>query len=374
MADDQGDKTEQPTEKRLTEALGKGQFAKSQEIQTAFVLMAGVWALQSHGGQLLNNITGVFQSVFFHLHDTSIDVNGLQDKASESVMTVVGCVGPPVLATGVAGIVAGLVQSRFRMLKEPLSFNWERLSPMAGFKRLFSIQSLVPMGMNFAKLGAVGAFSWGQVRSVLDDPIFNAPVDISRVGTFFSETAIKIGSRVLMALLVIAALDYAYQLWKTGRDLMMTKEEVKDESKQSEGNPHVKGEMRKRRMRRKSFKAQLDDLPNADVVIANPTHIAVALRYDRDTMAAPKIIAMAKDFNALRIRELAEKLQIPVMENKPLARMLFKYGKVDQDIPLQLYTAVAEILAYVYRVNRFRYYSRAQSQGGAGGQGTRQAP
>ena len=371
MAENQGDKTEQPTEKRLAEAIGKGQFAKSQEIQTAFVLMAGVWALQSHGGQLLNDITGVFKSVFFHLHDTPIEVNGLQDKASESLMTVAGCVGPPVLATGVAGIVAGLVQSRFRMLKEPLSFNWERLSPMAGFKRLFSIQSLVPMGMNFAKLGAVGAFSWGQVRAVLDDPIFNTPVDISRIGTFFSETTIKIGSRVLMALLVIAAIDYAYQLWKTGRDLMMTKEEVKDESKQSEGNPHVKGEMRKRRMRRKSFKAQLDDLPNADVVIANPTHIAVALRYDRDTMAAPKIIAMAKDFNALRIRELAEKLQIPVMENKPLARMLFKYGKVDQDIPIQLYTAVAEILAYVYRVNRYRYYARAQSQGGAGGQMTR---
>jgi flagellar biosynthetic protein FlhB len=367
MADDQGDKTEQPTAKRLAEALGKGQFAKSQEIQTAFVLMAGVWALQSHGGQLLNDITGVFKSVFFHLHDTPIDVNGLQDKASESAMTVMGCVGPPVLATGVAGIAAGLVQSRFRMIKEPLSFNWDRLSPMAGFKRLFSTQALVPMATNFMKLGAVGAFSWGQVRAVLDDPIFNAPVDIARVGTFFSETAIKIGSRVLMALLVIAALDYAYQLWKTGRDLMMSKEEVKDESKQSEGNPHVKGEIRKRRMRRKSFKAQLDDLPNADVVIANPTHIAVALRYDRDTMAAPKIIAMAKDYNALRIRELAQNLQIPVMENKPLARMLFKYGKIDQDIPLQLYTAVAEILAYVYRVNRFRYYSRAQSQGAAAG-------
>jgi flagellar biosynthesis protein FlhB len=141
----------------------------------------------------------------------------------------------------------------------------------------------------------------------------------------------------------------------------MTKEEVKDESKQSEGNPHVKGEMRKRQMRRKSLKAQLDDLPNADVVIANPTHIAVALRYDRDTMAAPRIIAMAKDYNALRIRELAEKLQIPVLENKPLARMLLKYGKVDADIPIQLYTAVAEILAYVYRVNRFRYYARSHA-------------
>ena len=363
MAEDRGDKTEQPTERRLTEALGKGQFARSAEIQTAFVMVAGVWALQSHGDQLFNDITGVFKSVFFHLHDTPIDVNSIQSKASESAMTVVGCVGPPVLATGVAGVAAGLVQSRFRLIKDPLSFNWERLSPMAGFKRLFSTQALFPAAVNFLKLGAVGAFSWSHVRSVLDDPIFNAPVDISRVGTFFSETAIRVGSRVLFALLLIAAIDYAYQLWKTGRDLRMTKEEVKDESKQSEGNPHVKGEMRKRRNRRKSFKAQLDDLPNADVVVANPTHIAVALKYDRDTMAAPRIIAMAKDFNALRIRELAEKLQIPVMENKPLARMLFKYGKIDHDIPIQLYTAVAEILAYVYRVNRYRYYPRAQSQG-----------
>lgn len=365
MAEDRGDKTEQPTERRLTEALGKGQFAKSQEIQTVLVLMAGVWALQSHGGRLLNDVTGVFQSVFFHLHDTPIDVESLQGRASDSAMTLMGCVGPPVLATGIAGVAAGLVQSRFRLIKDPFAFNWERLDPMAGFKRIFSIQALFPVGVNLLKLGAIAGFSWNQVRSVLDDPIFNAPVDIARVGTFFSETALKIGSRVLMALALIAVLDYAYQLWKTGRDLMMSKEEVKDEAKQSEGNPHVKGEMRKRRMRRKSFKAQLDELPNADVVIANPTHIAVALRYDRDSMAAPRIIAMAKDFNALRIRELAEKLQIPVMENKPLARMLFKYGKIDQDIPIQLYTAVAEILAYVYRVNRFRYYSRSQAQGSA---------
>lgn len=364
MSEDSGDKTEQPTERRLSEALGKGQFAKSQEIQTAFVLMAGVWALQSYGGALFDDLTGVFKSVFFHLHDTTIDVNSLQDKASDSAFTLVGCVAPPVIATGVGGLVAGLVQSRFRMLSDPIRFNWERISPMAGFKRIFSFQSLFPAAVNLLKLGAISLFSWNQVRSVLDDPIFNAPVDISRVGTFLSETSIRIGSRVLLALILIAAIDYAYQLWKTQRDMMMTKEEVKDEGKQSEGNPHVKGEMRKRRMRRKSFKAQLEDLPNADVVIANPTHIAVALRYDRDTMAAPRIIAMAKDFNALRIREMAEKLQIPVMENKPLARMLFKYGKVDGDIPLQLYTAVAEILAYVYRVNRFRYYSRAQTQGG----------
>ena len=361
MSEGSGDKTEQPTDRRLTEALGKGQWAKSQEIQTAFVLMAGVWALQSHSGQLLDDMTGVFQSVFFHLHDTTIDVNTLQDKASNSAMTVVGCVAPPLVATGVAGVAAGLVQSRFRMLSDPISFNWERLNPIAGFQRLFSAQALFPAAVNLVKLGAISWFSWNQVRSVLDDPIFNAPVDIKRIGTFLSESTMRIGSRVLLAMILIAAIDYAYQLWKTQRDLMMTKEEVKDESKQSEGNPHVKGEMRKRQMRRKSLKAQLDDLPNADVVIANPTHIAVALRYDRDTMAAPRIIAMAKDYNALRIRELAEKLQIPVLENKPLARMLLKYGKVDADIPIQLYTAVAEILAYVYRVNRFRYYARSHA-------------
>ena len=124
MSEESGDKTEQPTDKRLSEALGKGQFARSQEIQTAFVLMAGVWALQSYGGALLKDMTGVFHSVFFHLHDTTIDVSSLQDKASDSAFTLVSFVAPPVIATGVAGLAAGLVQSRFRMVSDPISFNW----------------------------------------------------------------------------------------------------------------------------------------------------------------------------------------------------------------------------------------------------------
>ena len=124
MSEESGDKTEQPTDRRLSDALGKGQFAKSQEIQTAFVLMAGVWALQSYGGQLLKDLTGVFQTVFFHLHDTTIDVNNLQDKASDSALTLVSCLAPPVIATGVGGLVAGLVQSRFRLVSDPIRFNW----------------------------------------------------------------------------------------------------------------------------------------------------------------------------------------------------------------------------------------------------------
>ncbi|MBP9900997.1 MAG: EscU/YscU/HrcU family type III secretion system export apparatus switch protein, partial [Verrucomicrobia bacterium] len=157
-------------------------------------------------------------------------------------------------------------------------------------------------------------------------------------------------------LAVIAALDYTYQFWRTNRDLMMTKEEVKEEMKNSEGNPQMKARQRRRRAV-KTVRQMLLDVPKADVVVTNPTHFAIALRYDRKTMKAPRIVAKGTRLNALRIREIATRNQVPIVENKPLARMMFKYGKVGGEIPAQLYAAVAEILAYVYRINRYRYYA-----------------
>jgi flagellar biosynthetic protein FlhB len=160
---------------------------------------------------------------------------------------------------------------------------------------------------------------------------------------------------VSLGLLVIAAADYGYQFWRTNQDLMMTKQELKDELKNSEVNQRVKAARRKRRM---ITKAQaLSEVPTADVVVTNPTHIAVALRYDRKTMRAPRVVAKGIRLNAQRIREIAQQHQVPIMENKPLARMLFKHGRVGGEIPAELYAAVAEILAWVYRVNRYRYYT-----------------
>jgi flagellar biosynthetic protein FlhB len=162
-----------------------------------------------------------------------------------------------------------------------------------------------------------------------------------------------------MALLVLAAIDYGYQVWRNTQDMMMTKEEVKEESKSSEGNPQIKAQQRRKR-RANTKRKMLLEVPNADVVLVNPTHLAIALRYDRKTMKAPRIVAKGSRLNALRIKEIARQHQVPIIENKPLARLMFKYGRVGGEIPAQLYAAVAEVLAWVYRVNAYRYY-REQS-------------
>jgi flagellar biosynthetic protein FlhB len=214
----------------------------------------------------------------------------------------------------------------------------------------------MPTGVSILKLGVVAGLTYAQVKTLLADPIFYTPVAVSRFGLFIAQAATSITWRVVMCLAVIAALDYTYQFWRTSRDLMMTKEEVKEEMKNSEGNPQMKARQRRRRAA-KTVRQMLQDVPKADVVVTNPTHFAIALRYDRKIMKVLKIVAKGTRLNALRIREIATKNQIPIVENKPLARMMFKYGKVGADIPAQLYAAVAEILAYVYRVNRYRYYA-----------------
>ena len=185
-------------------------------------------------------------------------------------------------------------------------------------------------------------------------------VSTARLAGFLADSGLRIIFRVGLGLLAIAALDYSYQWWRTHRDLMMTKEELKEEMKSAEGNPQVKAARRRRRAVSKA--KALAEVPQADVVVTNPTHFAIALRYDRKTMRAPKIVAKGIRLNALRIREIAQQHQVPIIENKPLARMLFKHGKVGGEIPAQLYAAVAEVLAWVYRINRYRYYAE-QNQG-----------
>jgi flagellar biosynthetic protein FlhB len=174
-----------------------------------------------------------------------------------------------------------------------------------------------------------------------------------------ADSSFKIILQVGMALVVLAAADYGYKFWQTNQDLKMTREELKEETKNTEGNPLIKGQQRRRRYSI-SKRKMLAEVPKADVVVTNPTHIAVALRYDRKTMKAPKIVAKGIRLNACQIREIALQHQVPVVENIALARLMFKYGRVGGEIPAQLYAAVAEILAWVYRVNAYRYY-REQS-------------
>ena len=290
-----------------------------------------------------------------HLHDTPVTVSAMQGYAIRGALVLGGCVWPVLVATMLAGLLAGGIQTRFRTSPEALEPNWERLNPVEGFRRVFSMRSAVPTGINIVKITVIISLTYGVIRSVLADPIFHSSVDVARIAGFMADSSFRLITRVAMALVVLAAADYGYQFWRTNEDMKMTKEEVKEETKNTEGNPQVKAQRRRKQFAMAKRK-MLAEVPKADVVVVNPTHLAVALRYDRKTMKAPKIVAKGSRLNALRIREIATQHQVPIVENVPLARLMFKYGRVGGEIPAELYAAVAEVLAWVYRVNAYRYY------------------
>jgi flagellar biosynthetic protein FlhB len=356
MAQHTGEKTEQATPKRLEEALKKGQFARSAEVQTFFVLAAALLALRMAGPDAWQRLGYVFLGIYQNLHKTSLGPENLQRYLISGVLLFAICVGPVVICTVISALLAGGIQSRFTTASDALEPDWERVNPVAGFGRIFSARAFVPTGLSVLKLGIIGSVCWSGIRNILQDPIFFTALGPTEIGRFLSQSSFQLGSRVILVLMGIAAADYGYQYWRTTRDLMMTKEELKEEIKNTEGDPQIKARQRRRRSA-KSQRQMLTEVPKADVVLTNPTHLAIALRYDRKTMKAPKIVAKGSRLNALKIREIAGQHNVPILENKPLARMLFKYGRVGSEIPAELYAAVAEVLAWVYRVNRFRYYS-----------------
>ncbi len=352
---DIGEKTEQPTPRKLEEALKHGQIARSAEVQTAFVLLGALGALTFAGPEIWRQLVATSVMTFSHLHDTTLTISALQGYAVAGTFVFFKCAAPVVIATMLAGLLAGAIQNRFNTASEALTPNWNKLNPVEGFKRVFSGRSAVPTLIAILKFAVIAGLTYSQVRAILNDPIFTTAVSVGRLTEFLAQTCLHIFLRVSLALLVIAAGDYGYQWWRTNQDLMMTKQELKDEMKNTEGNQMMKNARRRRRTVSKA--KQLAEVPTADVVVTNPTHIAVALRYDRKTMRAPKVVAKGIRLNAQGIREIAAKYQIPIIENKPLARMLFKHARVGGEIPAQLYAAVAEVLAWVYRVNRYRYYA-----------------
>jgi flagellar biosynthetic protein FlhB len=360
MSEQTGEKTEQPTARHLEEALKKGQIARSREVQTVFVLGAGLLALKFTGGETWRLMGKSLVSTFTHLNDTPLSLNAMPGYAASGALLLGQCVWPVLAATMIGGLLAGGIQTRFRATSEVVGFNWERLSPVEGFKRLFSRGAAVNTGIGIAKLAVVITLCFNVTKQVLEDPIFHSAVNLARIAGFMADSAFRIVTQAGVALVVLAAADYGWQFWQTGQQLKMTRQELKEENKHTEGNPQIKAQQRRRRLAITKRK-MLAQVPKADVVVTNPTHLAVALRYDKKTMKAPVIVAKGSRLNAARIREIARQCQVPIVENKPLARLLFKYGRVGGEIPAQFYAVVAEVLAWVYRVNAYRYY-REQSQ------------
>lgn len=361
MADtDHDQKTEKPTEKRLNEAHDRGQFAKSHELTVLFSIAAvlGVFALtaQSASRDLAEYAVGMFS----RFASTPVERGTVTVQLGEMMLTL-GRVLVPILI-GVIGaiLLSSGVQSGFRLTPKAVAFKPEALDVVANFQKLFSKSVFVKAGIDLLKLVAIGSALWLGARGLIYDPLFSAPVEASYLGQFLSSATILFLSRLLLALGVVAAISYGYEKFKTGRDLMMTRDEVKDERKQAEGDQHTKAAMR--RMARRLIQRQmLSAVQTADVVVTNPTHFAVALKYERGKDQAPVVLAKGENRFAQRIKALAAEHGVPTVENKPVARLLFAMGKVGETIPAELYQAVAEILAVVYRTHRY-YFHRLKAR------------
>jgi len=353
------EKTEQPTAKKIKELLEGGQFAKSQEVQTLVLLALALMVLTIMAPKMLETFRLYLVTTIQQMSTMRLTAESFPSFFNH-FLSVAGSLILPVMFAGVmAAVIGGGGQSKFQLSPKAIEPKFSKLSPLKGFKNIFSSKSIAKLFVSLAKFVVIFGFTYPVLKGVLDDPVFYSAIDVKHLLLFMGQTAQSVGLRVVAGMVVIAAADYAFQVWKNEQDSLMTKQEIKDETKQADGNAQIKGEQ-KRRRRQLLMDSMQEEIPQADVIVTNPTHLAIALKYDRDDMAAPRVVAKGARYNALRIREIAKQHDVPIVENKPVARLLFKHCKVGREIIPEMFAAVAEILAYVYRTNRYRYYTRGQ--------------
>ncbi len=352
---DKESKTEQASAKRIREAFQKGQFAQAQEISVVFTLFAGLVVVLWYGQDLVEDVMNVTVSIFGNLSRIQINEDGMEYWSMQTMTALSRFSGPFLLAGMFSALLAGGLQSGFRLTPKALKLGFEKLNPITGTKRLFSKDTLVKFGIDLLKLVAIGIVLYGAIVKIISDPIFYASIDFNHIGMFIGDTLIYVFIRLVIFVAIIAAISYIYQRVKTANDLKMTKEEVKQERKDQDMNP----ELRKARFAmamRLMQRQMLDEVSTADVVVTNPTHYAVAMKYERGVDEAPMVLAKGENVFAKRIKEVAKENGVPIVENKLVARMLYKVGQPGHAIPAELYQSVAEILAYVYRVHKYYFH------------------
>jgi flagellar biosynthesis protein FlhB len=349
------ERTEKPTPKRLQKAREEGQIARSRDLAVAAASVAATMALAKLGHRLVLGLTERLQVDLARIGDAplhSITVTELQNVIVTGGSALALLVGPIALATMVAGVGMHGFQGGWNFAPGALNFNWSRLSPAQGVKRFGLLQSGAETLKTFLAVTVIVYLCWKVVGVVIDDSLrlaWLSPVDAGRSAWAHTEVLLW---RVAWGLAFLAGGDYALQRYRLMKSLKMSKQEIRDEAKSNEGSGEVKGKMRKMARDMSRRRRMLSDVSTATVVITNPTHFAVALRYDRATMAAPQVVAKGQDRLALKIREKARHHGVPIVENKPLAQGLFKTAEVGETIPAPLFNAVAEVLAYLVRIKQ----------------------
>ena len=349
------EKTEEPTAKKLDDARKEGQVAKSQEIATAFTLLALFLLLRFIYPFMATNFQGIFSRVYNNIpnvartYDGRLPVNYINSMLVNAILTMLLVSAPFLIAGFIIAFLSDLVQVGFKPTSKPLQPKLSKLNPISGMKKIFSTRKLFELGKSLLKLAVMAiviySFFTGRTESLF--LLYDMP--LSQAIGLMGNLIISLGLRIAAAYMVIAFIDLIYQRRKFRKDMMMTKKEVKDEFKNSEGDPQVKG-AQKRRMMEASRRRMMQQLPQADVVITNPTHYAVAIKYDAEEADAPIVVAKGADYLAQKIKEIAKENDVEIVENKPLARMLYANVEIGEMVPPELYKAVAEVLAYVYHL------------------------
>lgn len=350
-----GEKTEPATAKKLSDARKEGQVAKSKEVGNFLGLLSLFLVLKIWAGSMGLKLMSSFSTVYNRIPDLVELENGLiipRDYASLINHYIVAMLGImlPVLAIGtLVAFVGDLVQVKWKPTSKPMQPKFSKMNPVKGLKKIISPNSLVELLKSFLKIGVIGYLVYTTLQDKLNMLMLLYDVPLLQAVLEIGELVIDLGLKISLLYIVIAAADFIYQKWKFKEDMKMSKQEVKEEFKNAEGDPLIKSKIRQKMMEA-SRRRMMQALPEADVVITNPTHLAVAIKYDPQEADAPLVLAKGEDYLAQKIKEKARECNVEIVENKPLARMLYANVEVGEQVPPELYQAVAEVLAFVYNL------------------------
>jgi flagellar biosynthetic protein FlhB len=344
-----GEKTESATPKKRQEAREKGQVAKSMELPGAFILLFCFMAFLMFGGFMKERLIKLISGSINDYLLADITMGNVMPLFNHLMTELVIMIAPVFLISVVVAVLGNYMQTGFLLSGEGLKMKFNKINPLEGAKRLFGMRALVDFAKTMLKLILIGYIVYSSLWGERGNLLGMAALPLESTLNYVANLTVMLGIKIGAALVVLAVFDYMYQKYEYEKNLRMSKQDIKDEYKKSEGDPLIKGKI-KEKQRRMALQRMMQDVPKADVVITNPTHFAVAIRYETGQMDAPRVLAKGTDFVALKIKEIAKQNGVVTMENRPLARALYDQVEIGQAIPAELFQAVAEVLAYVYRL------------------------
>lgn len=350
-----GEKTEPATQKKLDDARKEGKVAKSKDLTQGIDLLVLFLLIKIFVSYMGERFMGLFHSTlgrmaeFMDVNQKDLSVQAIGTVLNNAILELFLIIWPFLVFGFVITFIVTVYQVGWKVTTKPMEPKLSKFNPINGFKRIFSKDSLFELFKSIVKVGVIAYVAYSNIVDEADNLFILYEIELNQAIALVGSIIIEFGIEISVIFIVIGLIDYFYQKWKFGEDMKMTKQEVKDEYKNTEGDPQIKGRIRQK-MREASQRRMMQDVPKADVVITNPTHFAVAIKYDAEVSKAPIVVAKGEDYLAQKIKEVARENNVEIVENKPLARMLYHNVDIGAEIPPELYQAVAEVLAMVYHM------------------------